>query len=232
MTDKSFYQAAAAEVAAGQLDSALWIKVNAEMPEAAIVARHAKYIQLRAQELSLESKAAVVSHGVRRARSMFRKVAKVGGVSLALYLVIGGIYLVWDKCNQVNKDVRAIAKSSDWSKDSSECENLGYEADGALAQILSTSGLMANVNAIRVANEQCRYDRMEYGMEMEWPILSPSSQYLDPKAVAYLSGKMQEYRAGNPSASPADALKYVRDKYAPLLDELTFRATGKQPNQF
>ena len=47
MTDKTFYQAAAAEVADGVIDSALWIKVGAEMPGADNVARQAKYIQLR-----------------------------------------------------------------------------------------------------------------------------------------------------------------------------------------
>jgi hypothetical protein len=55
MTHKSFYQAAVAEVAAGHLDSALWIKINAEMPSADNAARQAKYIALRAQEIADES---------------------------------------------------------------------------------------------------------------------------------------------------------------------------------
>jgi hypothetical protein len=55
MTDKSFYQAAAAEVAGGQLDPALWIKVGSEMPTADSIARQARYIQLRAREMAAES---------------------------------------------------------------------------------------------------------------------------------------------------------------------------------
>ena len=68
MTDKAFYQAAAAEVANGQLDDALWIKVNAELPEATDVVKQAKYIQLRAQEVSgAAKKNAVVGWWRRRA---------------------------------------------------------------------------------------------------------------------------------------------------------------------
>ncbi|MDE2155542.1 MAG: hypothetical protein KGJ32_06555 [Xanthomonadaceae bacterium] len=52
MTDKTYYQAAATEVAGGQLDVALWTKVNADMPEATDLARQAKYIQLRAREMA------------------------------------------------------------------------------------------------------------------------------------------------------------------------------------
>lgn len=54
VTHKSFYEAAAAEVAAGRLDNALWIKVNADLPGADNSARQAKYIALRAQELATE----------------------------------------------------------------------------------------------------------------------------------------------------------------------------------
>ena len=55
MVDKVHYQAAAAEVADGNIDQALWIKVNSDMPEATGIAKQAKYIQLRAQELSIEN---------------------------------------------------------------------------------------------------------------------------------------------------------------------------------
>lgn len=57
MTHKSFYEAAAAEVAAGHLDNALWIKVNAEMADADNGARQARYITLRAQEMAVEAAA-------------------------------------------------------------------------------------------------------------------------------------------------------------------------------
>jgi hypothetical protein len=56
MAGKRFYQAAADEISAGSIDQALWVKVGADMPQAEAVARQAKYIQLRAQELSAETK--------------------------------------------------------------------------------------------------------------------------------------------------------------------------------
>ncbi|WP_147281783.1 hypothetical protein [Dyella solisilvae] len=65
MTDKTFYQAAAAEVAGGYVDLDLWAKVNAKDPNAAKIERQAKYIQLRAQEM------AWASHRV--AASLFRR---------------------------------------------------------------------------------------------------------------------------------------------------------------
>lgn len=52
MTNKTFYQAAANEVASGHLDAALWIKVCAEMPEAETKTQQAKYIALRANEMA------------------------------------------------------------------------------------------------------------------------------------------------------------------------------------
>jgi len=55
MVDKTFYQAAAAEVAGGVVDQALWIKVTADMAGSDKVTRQAKYIQLRAQELAGEN---------------------------------------------------------------------------------------------------------------------------------------------------------------------------------
>jgi hypothetical protein len=55
VTNKVFYQAAAAEVASGAIDGALWIKVNAELPEADDRARQAKYIALRAEEMAGDS---------------------------------------------------------------------------------------------------------------------------------------------------------------------------------
>lgn len=57
MTHKAFYQAAAAEVAQGHLDTALWIKVNAEMPGSDEATKQARYIALRAAEMSRESAA-------------------------------------------------------------------------------------------------------------------------------------------------------------------------------
>lgn len=62
MTDKTYYQAAANEVAHGCIDAALWTKVNADMPGATDVVRQAKYIQLRAREMAAESHV----HGIAR----------------------------------------------------------------------------------------------------------------------------------------------------------------------
>lgn len=55
MTHKTFYQLAAAEVAAGRLDDALWIKVNAELPNSDDKTRQAKYITMRAKEMAADN---------------------------------------------------------------------------------------------------------------------------------------------------------------------------------
>jgi len=52
MTDKRFYQAAASEAHAGDIDPSLWIKVNAELPKGTEAEKQAYYIRLRAVELS------------------------------------------------------------------------------------------------------------------------------------------------------------------------------------
>lgn len=52
VTDKRFYQAAASEAHAGNIDPSLWIKVNAELPNATDAEKQACYIRLRAVELS------------------------------------------------------------------------------------------------------------------------------------------------------------------------------------
>lgn len=61
MVDKVHYQAAAAEVEAGHIDQALWIKVAVDMPVADNVTRQAKYIQLRAREMALAAKESVAT---------------------------------------------------------------------------------------------------------------------------------------------------------------------------
>lgn len=55
MANKKFYQAAAAEVQAGSLDQALWIKVNADFANETGASKQAQYIRLRAAELSQQS---------------------------------------------------------------------------------------------------------------------------------------------------------------------------------
>ena len=56
MVDKSFYKAAADEVAGGVVDDALWVKVAADMPGAEKVTHQAKYIQLRAAEMAMATR--------------------------------------------------------------------------------------------------------------------------------------------------------------------------------
>lgn len=55
MTNKTYYQAVMLEVSKGQFDQALWIKVNANMAGADEGERQARYIQLRARELSFKA---------------------------------------------------------------------------------------------------------------------------------------------------------------------------------
>ncbi len=55
MAHKTYYQTAASEVADGTIDTALWTKMNVDFVGATDDVRQAKYIQLRAQELSIEN---------------------------------------------------------------------------------------------------------------------------------------------------------------------------------
>jgi len=71
MTDKAHYQQAASEFEAGQIDQALWIKVEVEHPEATKTMQRAIYIKLRAEELATERlrqlpAKALRSEGIRR----------------------------------------------------------------------------------------------------------------------------------------------------------------------
>lgn len=54
MVDKVYYQHAAAEVADGIIDAALWTKVAADLAGRDVVVLHGKYIQLRAQEIAMD----------------------------------------------------------------------------------------------------------------------------------------------------------------------------------
>lgn len=83
MTHKSFYEAAVTEVAAGHLDSALWIKVSAEMPGADNSARQARYIALRAQELATANAGNAVRRWMPRTKGQW---VVVMGVATVLYL--------------------------------------------------------------------------------------------------------------------------------------------------
>jgi hypothetical protein len=97
MTDKAFYQAAAAEVAGGQIDQALWIKVTADLAGSDNLTRQAKYIQLRAQELAIgAAKEKVVGAG-KSARRLGKKVVKWGLIVAAVWIVLGSISMIYDK---------------------------------------------------------------------------------------------------------------------------------------
>lgn len=64
MTNKAFYQLAADEVAKGNIDQALWIKVVADMSTATKIQQQAMYIQLRAGELAVQSATTKVADSV------------------------------------------------------------------------------------------------------------------------------------------------------------------------
>ncbi len=92
MTHKSFYQAAAAEVSAGHIDNALWIKVCADMPQGDNASRQAKYIQLRAEELAVDdakNKVQTFAHRTKsRAMRTLRACLIASVVVIALFLFI------------------------------------------------------------------------------------------------------------------------------------------------
>lgn len=91
MTHKSFYEAAAAEVAVGHVDTALWIKACAEMPGADDSARRAKYVALRAQELATERANAVARGWLDRFRG--RRWYWWAALIISVYLLLCAIAL-------------------------------------------------------------------------------------------------------------------------------------------
>lgn len=95
MTDKTYYQAAAAEVAQGCIDKALWIKVSADLPAAEPRVKQAKYIQLRAQELAAESVGHRALGFVRRIPRWVRWPAYAGLAWCALLLVVAVVDAVF-----------------------------------------------------------------------------------------------------------------------------------------
>lgn len=88
MTNKVFYQAAAAEVVAGHLDEALWIKVNAELPSADDKVRQAKYVALRAEEMAVESAKRRVLRWMPRSVVGWLAYA---AVAFAAFMVVGAL---------------------------------------------------------------------------------------------------------------------------------------------
>ena len=102
MTDKSFYQAAAAEVSMRRVDDALWIKVCADMPQGDNASRQAKYIQLRAEELAVDDAKNKVQTFARRTKSramrtlrtcLTASIAAVALFVLILWPLITGYYI-------------------------------------------------------------------------------------------------------------------------------------------
>ena len=88
MTDKAFYQAAAAEVANGVMDHALWIKVNAELPSANHIVQQAKYIQLRAKELAHAARSRSISRFYPRTGWQWILYA---GIAFVVAWIFGGV---------------------------------------------------------------------------------------------------------------------------------------------
>lgn len=87
VTDKAYYQAAAAEVADGVIDRALWIKVNAELPGTSDAVRQAKYIQLRAEELAHTARSMTISRFIPSTERMWVLYVLV---AFAVALMFGG----------------------------------------------------------------------------------------------------------------------------------------------
>lgn len=87
MTNKLFYQQAAAEIAEGNMDQALLIKVKAHMPTAAKDHQQARYIQLRAREFAIESARKRAVDSV----PLFKRVLAVSLSAAAVILVISGV---------------------------------------------------------------------------------------------------------------------------------------------
>jgi hypothetical protein len=85
MTDKVFYKAAAEEVVAGKVDSALWIKVNAQMPNSNTKALQAKYIEYRAKELASNEFDMAVS---KRLEPWLRAIAIVSVVLVIILIAV------------------------------------------------------------------------------------------------------------------------------------------------
>lgn len=84
MTDQFFYHAAAKEVDAVIVDPALWTKVTVDMHGAGVQEQQARYVQLRALELSVASKVAWI-------RPFQRTLIGVVGLFLTFW-VIGPIF--------------------------------------------------------------------------------------------------------------------------------------------
>ncbi len=88
MTHKTHYQTAASEVAAGVLDAALWTKVNVELVGADDGVRQAKYIQLRAQELSIENARSAASGTWSRVWPWI----KWGAIAVGAFVVAANVF--------------------------------------------------------------------------------------------------------------------------------------------
>lgn len=121
MTDKRFYQIAAAEVAQGQIDQALWIKVTTDMAGENNIIRQARYIQLRAQEISLNESAATIGRATTSAADMGKKLFKWAVVVIVVGTAATLFFAATDKVDSVitlrqeigNSVVTANAYASD-----------------------------------------------------------------------------------------------------------------------
>jgi hypothetical protein len=92
MTNKLFYQLAADEVAQSNIDQGLWIKVVADMPTASKIQQQAKYIQLRAGELAVQSAVTRVAGTVPTIKRVLK--LAVGIVVVGFVIIVGGIIIV------------------------------------------------------------------------------------------------------------------------------------------
>ena len=85
MAHKTYYQTAASEVADGTIDTALWTKVNVDFVGTTDDVRQAKYIQLRAQELSIENAKRGIARFVPRTWWQWARIPL--GIVLIMYVI-------------------------------------------------------------------------------------------------------------------------------------------------
>lgn len=189
MVDKSFYQAASDEVAGGKVDAALWVKINADMPEASDLTKQAKYIQLRAEEIARDHASKVarttISKGVAhvKKRAIKTSVWLIGVI--ALLAIAGNAYSEY-------------AELSGWYQ-RIKSQMVGFD-EGLKSLEISKKARESNYMAVRQLGENYEYsDGTTAGEHWKWAKDTVNSQggYLMKIAVdvPMMCIKLQQERA-------------------------------------
>jgi hypothetical protein len=147
MTDKMFYQTAAAEAAAGVIDKALWIKIGAENPTATDHVLRALYIQARAAELSREGMTKTVAAATAKARNIGRKAA-TAAVVLAFVGFAGYLFTI-------NYQMESTTKAIYADKQGPYCQHLYYLAGLPLSSVAFDS------DRLKLAMVACQMARLD-----------------------------------------------------------------------